>query len=81
MEKTRECAMQWVNDGKPCTYRHGFAWKGAKQKPITVERAKELISEKDWDFQNGPCSRELNWERYEGQDVLNFTQYGMNDMW
>lgn len=78
MEKTRECALQWVNDGKPCIYRYGFAWKGACHRSITTEKAKELIARPCWSF--GMGFYELCWERHDNEQVLCFNEYSENDL-
>lgn len=33
--------VNWINEGKPCAYRYGFAFKGAKAHRITTGEAKE----------------------------------------
>lgn len=49
MENTKEAALQWAMDGKSCQYREGWAYRGAKAKPITSKDAqKRLRQEKGW---------------------------------
>lgn len=79
MKDTKECALQWVNEGKPCIYRYGYNYKGAGNRPLTNERAKELIVKPCWSF--GMGYYELRWERHDNLDVLCFNEFGENDLW
>lgn len=77
--KTKEAARAWVDAGKPCTYQYGFSYRGARQRPITNEEAKERIAKKCWSF--GMGFYVLDWRNYEGQDVLCFNEYSENDLY
>lgn len=72
-------AVEWVKNGNPCIYQHGFTWKGAKQYVITQEEAERRLSEnKQWQF--GIGFYELRWTKFDGQEVLCFNQYSENDL-
>lgn len=36
-------AQEWVEQGMPCVYRHGYGFKGARTNKITTEKANELF--------------------------------------
>lgn len=36
--------VNWINEGKPCAYRYGFGFKGAKAHRITTGEAKERLA-------------------------------------
>jgi len=43
MEKTKEFAKQWIEEGKPCVYRYGWGYRGAGTKSISKEKALNLL--------------------------------------
>ena len=72
---TKEEAKQWIESGKPCLYRCGFSWKGAKTQSITKEKALELLP--IYNFTDGPTFHELI---FNGKELI-FNEYTANDMW
>lgn len=76
--KTKEAARVWVEAGKPCTYQYGFSFKGARQRPITTDDARNRLDSGSWSF--GMGFYELRWTQNEGQDVLCFNEYSVSDM-
>jgi hypothetical protein len=40
--------VNWINEGKPCAYRYGFEFKGAKAHRITTGEAKERFAKKKY---------------------------------
>lgn len=64
-------AKEWVEKGYPCTYREGFAWKGAKSSFITRN---ETLKKLGHTFETG-------FERKDGIWVLNFQDYSENDLY
>lgn len=76
-EEQKRIAEEWVKAGKPCTYRYGFAWKGAKSKRITQEKAEELLP----NYNFGIGFYELCWNNEKGERVLCFNEYSENDMY
>lgn len=40
--------VNWINEGKPCAYRYGFGFKGAKARRITTGEAKERLAKKKY---------------------------------
>lgn len=93
MEKTKEAARQWIEDGKPCRYRYGFGYRGATSKPITKEEALALLPKysfgmgfyelsfcRDRRVIPSGCSNCTITESY-GEEVLMFNEYSANDMW
>lgn len=80
MERTKEAALQWVKDGKPCMYRYGLAYKGAIARHISNEEAlNKLTNEKGWNFEAG--FHELGWTIYEGKPCLEFNELHENDLY
>lgn len=80
MGKTKETALQWVKDGKPCTYRYGLAYRGAKARRISNEEAlNKLTNEKAWSF--GMGFYELGWSKFEGEPCLEFNELHENDLY
>lgn len=74
--ETMEAARQWVADGKPCTFTYGVAYRGACQSRITQEEAEEKLKHHKF----GLSFYTIFWRVFEGEDVLNFTEYGENDL-
>lgn len=77
MEKTKEAAREWIEAGKPCVYRYGYGWKGASARPITKEKALELLPK--YDFSIG--FYDLDFIKIDGQEVLEFNELSENDMY
>ncbi len=76
-EELKQKAEEWVNNGKPCIYRHGLAWKGAGAKVITNERARKLLPA--YSFGMGFYS--LSFMQYNNQEVLEFNELSENDLY
>lgn len=80
MEKTKEAALQWVKDGRLCTYRFGLAYRGARARRISNEEAlNKLTNEKGWSF--GMGFYELRWSTFEGESCLEFNELHENDLY
>ena len=62
---------EWIEKGYPCTYREGFAWKGAKSSFITKNEALKKLGHT---FEEG-------FELKDGIWVLNFQDYSENDLY
>lgn len=94
MEQTREKAREWIEAGKPCRYRYGYGFRGALSRPITKEKALELLPK----YNFGKGFYELSFCRDTaidhkasgpncmvthpvGETVLMFNEYSENDMW
>lgn len=77
MEKTKEFAKEWIEDGRPCVYRYGWGWKGATARPITKEKALNLLPK----YSFGIGFYELDFIRFDGKDVLEFNELSLNDMY
>lgn len=76
LPETMEAARKWVADDKPCTFTYGLAYRGAGQSRISNEKAQELIKHHTW----GMGFYTMFWREFEGETVLNFTEYGENDL-
>lgn len=76
MEKTKEFAKQWIEEGKPCVYRYGWGWKGAGAREITKENALKLLPK--YSFSKG--FYELDFIHIDDKDVLEFNELSVNDM-
>lgn len=76
-KETKDYARQWIEDGKPCSFRYGWGWKGAKTRPIAKEEAlKKLPS---FDFGKGFYM--LGFITIDGIETLEFNEVSENDMW
>ena len=62
---------EWIDKGYPCTYREGFAYKGAKSSFITRNEALKKLGH----------TFETGFERKDGIWVLNFQDYSENDLY
>ena len=62
---------EWIEKGYPCTYREGFAWKGAKSSFITRNEALKKLGH----------TFETGFEQKDGIWVLNFQDYSENDLY
>jgi hypothetical protein len=79
-EETKEAALQWINEGKPCRYRCGYAYRGAWLRPLTNEKALEMLPK--YNFTDGPAFYELLWSTDDnGEVILIFNEYTENDLW
>lgn len=67
---------EWIEKGRKCIYRYGFAWKGAKAKYISKEEA--LAKFPTYYFGKGFYT--LSWTTYDGSVVLVFNELSENDM-
>lgn len=72
----KNAAKAWVADGKPTTYRSGWAWKGARQKPITKHDA--FMRLPFYDFGKGFYM--LKWDYYNDEPCLCFNELSACDM-
>lgn len=92
-KETKEFAREWIESGRPCRYRYGFGFRGASSKPITKERALELLPKYSFGmgFYNLSFCRDRRvipsgssnctiTETY-GEEVLMFNELSENDMW
>jgi hypothetical protein len=73
----RKKAEDWVYNGKPCIYRHGWAWKGARARLISQKEAARLLPK----YSFGMGFYELSFTKHDGQDVLEFNELSENDMY
>lgn len=76
-EELKKKAEEWVNNGKPCIYRHGLAWKGARAREITKEEALELLPQ----YSFGMGFYALSFIKHDGQEVLEFNELSENDLY
>lgn len=65
-------AATWITEGKPCGYRYGWAYRGKGARPITSEKAKELLK----GYNIGMSFHRFNFE----DGMLVFNEYGENDL-
>lgn len=70
-------ANEWVENGKPCVYRYGWAYRGAGARRISPDKAKELLPK----YSFGKGFYELSWLTIDGEKVLEFNELSENDMW
>ena len=77
MEKTKEFAKQWIEEGKPCVYRYGWGYRGAGTKSISKEKALNLLPK----YSFGMGFYELDFIKINGVDTLEFNELSENDMW
>ena len=75
--KTKEKALEWIKEGKPCMFRYGYEWKGAGTRSITQEKALELLPK----FSFGMGFYELDFVKYEGVEILLFNEFSANDLY
>lgn len=75
--QTKESALEWINEGKPCMYRYGLAYRGARTQPISKEKALELLPS----YSFGMGFYELRFTSYEGIDILLFNEFSANDLY
>ena len=68
-------AEEWVKSGKPCIYRYGWAYKGARE--ITTEKAQALLPQ----YSFGMGFYELSFTKHNGQEVLQFNELSENDLY
>ncbi len=69
--------VKWINEGKPCAYRYGFGFKGAKAHRISTGEAKERYAKRKF------FEVDLEHTRVgdESGDFLVFCEYSEGDMW
>ena len=67
----------WIDAGKPCTYRHGFAYRGAEAKKISKEKATELLPK----YEFGMGFYTLDYRTVDGEQVLEFNELSECDMY
>lgn len=77
MEKTKEFAQKWVEQGNPCVYRHGWAYRGAGARTISKEEATKLLPK----YSFGIGFYELDFIKIDGVDTLEFNELSANDMY
>ena len=77
MEKTKEFAKQWIEEDKPCVYRHGWGYRGAGARPISKEKALSLLPKYSFDM----GFYELDFIKIDGVDTLEFNELSENDVW
>ena len=70
-------AKEWIEQGKPCVYRYGWAYRGAGARRLTQEKALKMLPH--YSFGKGFYS--LSYIEYEGEQVLEFNELSENDMW
>lgn len=75
--KDMNLARKWVADGKPCTFRYGLNYRGAKARRISQEVAEEKIKHHHF----GMGFYTMDWDIHEGQEVLEFNELGENDLY
>ena len=75
-EENKQKALEWINEGKPCIYRSGWAYRGAGAKSITKEEALKLLP--SYSFGIGFYS--LSFHKEQGVEVLEFNELSANDM-
>lgn len=92
-KETKEFAREWIESGKPCRYRYGFAFRGASSKSITKEKALELLPKYSFGmgFYNLSFCRDMRVipsgspsctiTEANGEEVLMFNEFSDNDLW
>ena len=75
--ETKENAKKWIEEGKPCAYQYGWGWKGASMRPITQEKALELLPR----YRFGIGFYELSFTTHKGEEILLFNELSENDMY
>lgn len=76
-KESKAYAKQWIEEGKPCVYRYGWGWKGAGARPISKEKALKLLP--GYGFGNGFYELSFTHDK-DGQEVLEFNELSVNDM-
>lgn len=63
MEKTKEFAQQWIEEGKPCVYRYGWGWKRAGDKHFC---------DNCWNWDDDDCITTKDGRRFneEGEEIV-----------
>lgn len=75
-QENKVAAKNWIEAGKPCIYRSGLAYRGARAKSITREKALELLPM--YSFSLG--FEILNWAKEDGELVLEFNKLSELDL-
>ena len=65
-----------IDDGIPCYYRCGFRYKGAEARPISPQKALELLPS----YSPGMGFYELCSEKINGKDSLVFNEFSESDL-
>ncbi len=94
VKETKEFAREWIEAGKPCRYRYGLGYRGASSRPITQEKALELLPKYSFGmrFYERSFCRDTVVDHEKsgpnctvtypvGDTVLMFNEYSENDMW
>ena len=71
-----EILEKWIKQGKRCIYREGWAYRGAKAKEISMEKAIELFPQ----YHFGKGFYEMGWLIEDGRVVLEFNELSVLDM-
>ena len=69
-------AERWVIEGRPCIYRYGWAYRGASARPISREKAMELLPK----YSFGMGFYELKFTETKDGTVLEFNELSALDM-
>lgn len=84
--QTKAAALAWIKEGKPCIYRHGWAYRGAYARRLTQEQALELLPK--YDFGMGFYEIDFHEQSYTDKEhgllydaVLEFNELGENDLY
>jgi hypothetical protein len=77
IKNTKEFAKLWIEEGRPCQYRRGLEFRGAKARAITKEDAERLLPQ----YSFGMGFYELLFTKNEGLIVLEFNELGENDLY
>lgn len=77
VKKTKEFCKKWIEDGNPCIYRHGWAYRGAGYRYIAKEKALELLPK----YSFGMSYYELSFIKEDGKTVLEFNELSESDLW
>ena len=75
-QPTTEQLAELINLGMPCYYRHGWAYRGAKEHEITKEEALEMLPH----YSYGMSFYMLKFKKKFGTPVLEFNELGENDL-
>ena len=76
--ETKEYAREWVEGGMPCEYMYGLGYRGARPRPLSREKALELLPK----YSFGTGFYELYFvKNSEGRSVLRFNEYSEDDLY
>lgn len=68
---------EWVEAGKRCVFRYGWAYKGAGCRDVSQEEARRLSKKHSF----GKGFYTMSWIEIDGERVLEFNELSENDMW